>query len=147
ACPGVRALPVEGARRNHHRVAHVGMHTVGWPRQLGHAVAGYVRLLGMPDWQLLARRGLDRFTDAYDLATLVWREPQAETLGVGNDVEHAAIRDVHLQRAERWHLERCVQVDDEGGHVAKPDRPDLALGALGGHPDQACRRLEHQLGN
>ena len=51
--------------------------------------------------------GLDHLADARDVAALVGRQPQAERLGVGDDVEHAAVRDVDGHRAEVRHLDRA----------------------------------------
>ena len=75
------------------------------------------------------------------------RQAQAERRGVGDDVEHAAPRDVHGHPAERPDLDGRVEVDGERRHVAERDLRDLAVAALGADADQPRRRLERQLGH
>ncbi len=77
-------------------------------------------LLGMDDRELLVGGGLDHLGDAGDVGALVGREPEPEPAGVGDDVEHPAIGDVDGDRPELRHLDRCVEMGREGGHV--PER-------------------------
>ena len=61
---------------------------------------------------------------------------QAERRRVGDDVEHAAVGNVDVERAEARDLERHVEMDDERRHVLKADAANFAVGDFSPDRDQ-----------
>ena len=96
-------------------------------RKLRDGDAGDFRVFGMRHRQLLARGGLDHLGDAHDIAGFIGRETKAERSGIGDDVEHPAIGDIHSDRAQALHLDGRIEVRGEGGDVAEGDLLTLPL--------------------
>ena len=101
----------------------------------------------MDDGELVGRGRLDHLADPDDVRALVGRQPQPERLGLGDHVEHPAVRDVDRHGAEMRDLDRRIQVGREGRHVPERHAEHLAVEAVGGDPDQAGRRFERQVGH
>ncbi len=137
AGPGRRTLPVQGTRGDGDHVAPAVRGVMRRPGQLPDRDAGEARLIRVDHRELVGRRSLDHLGDPGDVRALVRGQPEPEPLGVGDDVEHAAVRDVHQDRPELRHLDRHVQVRGEGGNVTERDACDLSVTACRGDPDEA----------
>ena len=147
ARPGRGPVPVELPGRNGDDIAAVIVRIVGRSRQLGDGDAKEARLLGVTHGQLFGGRGLDHLAHADDVAAFVGRQSKAKRLGVGNDVEHAAVRDIHAERAQLRYLDRRVQVDRECRNVPEGHAAHLSAHAIRADADEAGGRLQRQLGD
>ena len=148
AGPGQRPVPVELAGRDDHRVAPVRSGHERRRRELAdrHAADLRIQLMHRRRQLLLAGR-LDHLADPGRLRGLFRRQGEADLVGVGDDVEHAAVGDVDGHVAEFRHVEHRVEVDGEGGHVLELDPLHLAPFDVGAHPDQAGGRFQGQFGD
>ena len=113
--------------------------------QLGDGDPVETGLQGMDDRKLLARRRLHQFADPHDVATLVGSEPQTEGPRIRDDVEHAAIRHVHGDRAEGLHFQVGVDMRGEGGDVQEGHIDHLSIPALRVDLDETRGRLEGEV--
>src|SRR5260221_1161376 len=86
-------------------------------------------VLGMDDLKLGARGEADLLAHDGEVARLVGGDREAERLGVGDGVEHAAIGDVDHHGADTVDLQPGVEAIDESRAIGEIYRDAFALAA------------------
>ncbi len=100
---------------------------------------------GWTDGELFVRGGFNHFADANDVARFVGSEVEAQRRGVGDDVEHSAVGDIHFYRAEAGNFDVGIEVDGERGNILKRDAFHFFIFDFGFDFDQAGGSIELEL--
>ena len=111
-------------------------------RELHDAHARDRRVFGMRAGKLLPGGGANRLSRQREVTCLVRLDLEAQRVGVGNRVPHAAVGDVHRQRPEPFDLERRVEPVGEAGDVRELDALAAPVTTRRAYLDDATGRFE-----
>ena len=133
---------VEPSGRDHDRVARDGADAPPGRCDLHDRDVADGRVLGMRARQLRARSHADALAHERELARLARLDREAQRRRVGDRVEHAAVGDVHAERAQALDLERGIDALGVAGHVRELDRLAAPVAAGRARLDDAAGRLQ-----